>query len=138
KDYNIIVIALESVRASLLGYYGAPYGVSPHLDAFAREHMVANQFYANSNFTAKAETSIWCSIFDHNVKPPLSRFAGEIAQLNCLPQILQEQGYRTVFFHGNKAGFYGRDQFLPKVGFAEMEFFDAQRAADEGLSVVGW
>ncbi len=138
EKLNVIVITLESIRASLMRPYPEVGDVTPHLNQFANENIKATQFYANTNFTVKGETAIWCGIFDYSSKPPYSKFADEIKNLECLPEILAREGYKTLYFHGNKSQFYNRDQYLPKIGFQQLEFFDAERRKEANLPEIGW
>lgn len=134
-DYNVIVIMLESVRASTIGVYNGKPSFTPTLDAFAKRHIHARDFYANTNFTVKAETAIWCGVMDHNAKPPLSKYSDQLS-LNCLPKLLNEKGYSTRFYHGYQSDFYSRDRFLPKVGFRH-QYFHADAVPDETRR-IGW
>lgn len=138
NNYNVIVIVLESMRASLIGYYNGGLTRTPNFDNFARENLAATQFYANSNYTVKGETAILCGIFDHNSKPPISKYSDKIKNLNCLPHILESEGYRSIYFHGNKAEFYSRDEYMKLVGFDELQFFDQSRRDSEGIPEIGW
>lgn len=36
---------------------------------------------------------------------------------HCLPAVMQRNGYTTTAIHANKAGFYGRNIWYPKIGF---------------------
>lgn len=137
RPLNVLTVVLESVRADMLGYYGSRYGLTPNLDAFATENIAARYFYANSNYTMKGETAIWCGIFDHNARPPISKYSSDISDLNCLPQVLRNNGYRTLYFHGNSGQFYSRRDFLPLVGFDSLNFYaDEHEVSDSDK--VGW
>mgnify|MGYP000221020854 CR=1 FL=1 len=143
NNKNIIVITLESVRASQLDYYAALGGkegiaATPVFNAFAANNISAKNFYANTNFTVKGEMAIWCGLLDRNAKPPLSTISEQLANnLPCLPSMLRELGYDTRFYHGYQSRFYNRRAFLPKVGFENSLFF---ADVSEGRSVeeIGW
>ncbi len=134
-EYNVIVVMLESVRASMIGLYTGGQSRTPNLDAFAKRHIHARNFYANTNFTVKAETAIWCGMMDHNAKPPLSKYSDQLS-LNCLPKLLREKGYSTRFYHGYQSDFYSRDRFLPKVGF-NFQYFHEDEVPGETRR-IGW
>lgn len=136
RPYNVIVVMLESVRASMLGVYSGRPDITPQLNRFAKANIVASNFYANTNFTVKAETAILCGILDHNAKPPLSKYSEELDAMNCLPAALAERGYSTRFYHGYQSRFYSRDQFLPKLGF-NFSYFHADHAVDDSPQ-LGW
>lgn len=135
---NVIVLMLESVRASELGVYSGS-SLSPNIDAFAADNILARNFYANTNYTVKGETATWCGIFDHNAKPPLAKSSEQLSSdLNCLPRILADAGYRTRFYHGYQSWFYGRDAFLPKVGFQSSLFYADQEEELGSAPQLGW
>lgn len=135
QSYNVIVIMLESVRASALGFYNGQPGMTPHLDQFASEFWVATNFYANTNFTVKGETATWCGVMDYNVQAPYSTHKN-LKDMTCLPRLLKDEGYSTRFYHGYSSHFYSRDVFLPKVGFSH-SYFHANTASNEA-SQLGW
>ena len=138
KNYNVIMIMLESVRASMLGHYGSDEQLTPQLDRLAKQFISAKHFYANTNYTVKGETAAWCGIFDHNIKAPISKYSEQISNLTCLPQLLKDQGYRTLYFHGYHSNFYNRKAFLPLVGF-DYQYFHKDIVTDLNQSeTIGW
>jgi phosphoglycerol transferase MdoB-like AlkP superfamily enzyme len=46
KRWNVIQITVESLSADFLGVYGNTNGLTPHLDALARESLFFTNFYA--------------------------------------------------------------------------------------------
>jgi phosphoglycerol transferase MdoB-like AlkP superfamily enzyme len=137
KSYNVIYIVLESVRASLIGAYGNGDKLTPNIDALSKSLVVAKNFYANSNYTIKGEVASWCGVFDQNAKPPISKSASAIKNLQCLPKILAERGYETAYFHGNTSSFNSRKEFLPIAGFEKL-YFPEDDENSEQLPKIGW
>ncbi len=139
KNYNVILIVLESFRASLTGYYGGEK-LTPNFDRLANENLVFNNFYANSNYTMKGEMALLCGLFDNNAKPPISKSHEQVKSLRCLPKILAESGYHTAYFHGYKGSFNDRRDFLPLVGFEQLYFHaDAAHGRIPDSSYrIGW
>ncbi len=68
KNYNVILVVLESFRASLTGYY-AGTKLTPNFDRLTKKNLVFNNFYANSNYTMKGEMALLCGLFDNNAAP---------------------------------------------------------------------
>lgn len=137
KQYNVVVLVLESVRASEMGVYGSSESATPFLDSLARKNIFASKFYATSNFTVKSEHAINCSIYDFMIGAPVSK-RGMPVRTKCLPEMLaKEKNYRTLWFHGNDKGFYNRGEYLPKLGFQEV--YSAKELNDDGQRpVLGW
>jgi len=49
---DILLVTIDTLRADLLGSYGDPTGLSPHLDALAAESIVFERAYTPSPYTA--------------------------------------------------------------------------------------
>ncbi len=116
---NIIFIVLESVRK----YETMPQNgidITPNFNKIASTNFTPKFYYANSNQTIKAEIALLCGIHDFLVGTSISAANHQQVKANCLPQILKKYGYRSYWFHGAKASFFNRDQFLPKIGFNEL------------------
>lgn len=98
KDYNVILIILDSLRPDHLGCYGYPKEVSPHIDALANKGVVFKNAYSQSSLTLPSIVSIFTSLypFSHGVmhvyKDKLS------SRVYTLAQILNMYGYETIWF----------------------------------------
>ncbi|MEO9509429.1 MAG: LTA synthase family protein, partial [Nonlabens ulvanivorans] len=135
---NIIIIALESVRAYETGLFEKEYSLTPNLDMIASQAIVASNFYSTSRTTVQAEQAFLCSALDFANKSPYSVKAGKFNG-NCLPKLLSEEGYNTFWYHGYSKSFFNREQFHPSLGFNTLyskENF-LKDGYDEDLD-IGW
>lgn len=138
SSYNVIVLVVESFRASLTGYYGENKGLTPYFDSIAKNNLVARNFYANSNYTVKSETSIYCGVFDLNAKLSVAEYGIPIGY-ECLPRILSKEGYDTYYFHGFESKFYNRAFYHKQMGFESLYFHaDQESAKKDGRNYIGW
>jgi phosphoglycerol transferase MdoB-like AlkP superfamily enzyme len=112
---NVIFIVMESFRFYETGFHNG-YSLTPNFDRIAANNFSADNFYANSNQTIKGELAVLCGLHDFLVGTSISAYDTEL-HTRCLPQILHEQGYRTLWFHGGYKDFYSRDTFFPRLGF---------------------
>ncbi len=136
QQHNVIILVLESVRASEMGVYGAADSATPFLDSLAANSTIAKKFYATSNYTVKSEHAIHCSALDRFIGSPVAENMDEVKTL-CMPNLLKQLGYTTHWFHGNKLSFYNRDEYLPKIGFQQLH--DAAVLNVDGTkSMLGW
>lgn len=135
-ETNVILLVLESVRASEMGLYGADYSATPFLDSLGKNAIFANKFYSTSNFTVKSEHAIHCSTYDYMIGAPVSNRDIPV-RTQCLPKMLAEKGYETAWFHGNTSEFYGRSGYLPKIGFKSVFSLD-ELTRDSSLPKLGW
>jgi phosphoglycerol transferase MdoB-like AlkP superfamily enzyme len=112
---NVIFIVMESFRYYETGVHNG-YSLTPNFDRIAASNFSADNFYANSNQTIKAEIAVLCGLHDFLVGTSISAYDMGL-QTRCLPQVLHDQGYRTLWFHGGYKNFYDRDTFFPRLGF---------------------
>ena len=133
---NVLTLVLESVRASEMGIYGAQESATPFLDSLASKNVFVPNFYATSNFTVKSEHAIHCSTYDFMIGAPVSKRNIPVRS-KCLPEMLSEQGYQTIWFHGNDKYFYSRDLYLPKIGFEKI-YSEEELNVDNQLPTLGW
>lgn len=114
---NIVFILMESVRAEEVGCYGAdPPGVTPNLDALAREGIRVDRAFSAGTYTASAELAVWYGL------PPVPRevllTSRPSVPIIGLPEILRAAGWRTLLWiHGGDSNFYRRDSFYVPRGF---------------------
>lgn len=136
EPYNVIVLVLESVRASEMGAYGAVESATPFLDSLAAKGAFVRNFYATSNYTVKSEHAIHCSALDRMTGSPVAESSDQLKTL-CLPSLLANQGYTSLWFHGNGKSFYSRESYLPKLGFDKI--YDAEELNKDGsMQELGW
>jgi len=133
---NILLVVLESVRASDTGFWGG-VPITPNLDALAKRSVVATEFYANATQTIRGEMAILCSLLDYNRGAPFSESGARLRQ-HCLPEILAQHGYSTHWIHGYRSDFFKRDLFLPQVGFEHIHDQTAIRASMPNAINIGW
>jgi arylsulfatase A-like enzyme len=92
---NLILIVADTLRADALGPYGGKPGVSPVLDAFARDAVVFERAYAQASWTRPSIASILTSLY------PSAH--GAVRKLDLLPdrvlsmaEALFDEGYWTT------------------------------------------
>jgi choline-sulfatase len=96
---NIILITLDTTRADRMGFLGSPRGLSPNLDALARQSVVFARAYAQVPLTTPSHAAILTGTypqFNHlsDLGMPLEK------DLPYLPDLLHRSGYRTAAFVG--------------------------------------
>ena len=114
---NIVFILLESVRAEEVGCYGAdPPGVTPNLDALARDGIRVDGAFSAGTYTASGEVAAWYGL------PPIPRevlmTSRPSVEATGLPEVLRASGWRSLLWiHGGDSNFYRRDSFYVPRGF---------------------
>lgn len=136
RPYNVIILVMESFRASELGSYNPERSISPNFDQLAKSSTLYSRFYANSYQTSRGEMAILCSSMDYITGAPFSESKAPTPG-PCMPATLAKNGYSTHWFHGYDTNFFNRKEFLPKVGFEHIHARDEikphARHAD-----IGW
>jgi arylsulfatase A-like enzyme len=94
---NIILITLDTTRADRMGFLGSKRGLTPHLDAMAKQGVVFTRAYSHVPITTASHTTILTGTypqFNHvnDFGVPLS------AHLPYLPDLLHQRGYHTGAF----------------------------------------
>ena len=97
---SIILITLDTTRADRMGFLGSERGLTPNLDALARESVVFTHAYSQVPLTPASHASILTGTYPqfHHI----NEFKAELAEdLPYAPAILGAQGYHTGAFVGS-------------------------------------
>src|ERR1700722_10153955 len=138
---NIILITLDTTRADRMGFLGSKRGLTPNLDALARQSAVFTHAYSQVPLTTSSHATILTGTYPqfHQVNDfgvPLSQ------DLPYAPYIFRGQGYHTAAFVGSLVldpvsrsapGFHGRRQ-------GEDRYKASERGGGQvgGHAVAGW
>lgn len=109
---NVLLVSIDTLRASRLGCYGGPRPTSPGLDGIAAESILFENALACSYHTADSHASIFTSTLPsvHEVSNASSRIGNSLAPgIKTLAEVLLAAGYATAGFHGggNVSPIYG-------------------------------
>jgi hypothetical protein len=96
---NIVLVTLDTTRADRMGFLGSERGLTPNLDALARQATVFSRAYAHVPLTSPSHATMLTGTypqFSHvnYMGDPLDK------SLPFLPDILHRSGYRTAAFVG--------------------------------------
>ncbi|MBV9452849.1 MAG: sulfatase-like hydrolase/transferase [Rubrobacter sp.] len=127
---NVVLIHLESTRAQSVTPYNEDLKTTPFLDELAKHSLLVERAHAVLPRSAKGLVAVNCGI--EPALYPGPEFESGIPA-RCLPGLLKEQGYRTVFFQSTadaENGFW--DGALVKNLDYE-EFYPAETMDKEGF-----
>jgi len=96
---NIILITLDTTRADRMGFLGSKRGLTPNLDALAKQSVIFTRAYAQVPLTTPSHAALLTGTypqFNHveNLGQPLGK------DLPYLPDLLHSRGYHTAAFIG--------------------------------------
>src|SRR5258706_16226481 len=96
---NVVLITLDTVRADRMGFMGSRRGLTPSLDALARQSVVFTRAYAQVPLTTASHATILTGTYPQFHK--VNDFQVALApDLPYAPEILHRAGYRTAAFVG--------------------------------------
>ena len=97
---NVVLVTLDTVRADRMGFLGSTRGLTPALDALARESVVFMRAYAQAPVTTVSHATILSGTYPpfHGVTDfgvPLE------SSVPFIPELLHQLGYATGAFVGS-------------------------------------
>jgi arylsulfatase A-like enzyme/Tfp pilus assembly protein PilF len=149
---NIIFVTVDTTRADRMGFLGSKRGVTPNLDALARQGVVFERAFSQAPLTPVSHATIFTGTYPqfHTVTDfghPLPTL------LPYVPEILQKSGYHTAAFIGslildpkaNMAPGFDRGfdffdaGFHPKRGPNEDRYHSVERRAGDVVAhAIAW
>lgn len=114
---NILFVVLEGWDRYIM-----EAGHTPNLESLAERGLFFPNVIAHQVQTNRGLYSILCGDYPNllltDAKPDIIGEFG--AARRCLPEMLAERGYRTVFMQSANLGFMRKDRFAAAAGFAEI------------------
>jgi arylsulfatase A-like enzyme/Tfp pilus assembly protein PilF len=115
---NVLLVAIDTLRADHLGAYGYPRATSPKLDALAHEGVVFEQAISQAPWTAASFASLFTGLYPsvHGLDGGVSWAPGQSSAGGTLPfavqktlplkqptlaELLRRHGYQTAGFVSN-------------------------------------
>ncbi|HTU63892.1 MAG TPA: sulfatase-like hydrolase/transferase, partial [Polyangiales bacterium] len=142
---NVVVTLVEQLNREFVhAFSGEMRGVMPELSAFAKRATMVTEYQSTTNPTIHALVASVCSVYASSDDRALKigqredKEALAHASLTCLPKVLRDLGYRTVFIQGGRKEFAGKQDFLVGHGFEEMHGLPELRARFPKRHVSRW
>lgn len=114
---NIVIILMESMSASMMGYYGNKNNHTPFLDSLSRKSICFKNFYSMGIHTCNGMFGTLYSMPSLGVQHPMASIAFTTQQFAGLPFILKKEKYRNIFFCSHEPNFDNTEMFLTKNHF---------------------
>ena len=151
KPPNIILITLDTTRADRMGFLGSKRGLTPNLDALARQSVVFTRAYAQIPLTTPSHAVLLTGTY-----PQFNHLDGLVQplrpELPYLPDLLHQHGYHTAAFVGSMVldpatdaapgfdrgfDFYDADFHNPQPGEDRYQSLE-RRAEDVANRAMAW
>ncbi|HJQ30335.1 MAG TPA: LTA synthase family protein [Rubrobacter sp.] len=117
---NVVLIHLESVRARSTTPYNPGLDTMPYLNELSKHSLMAQNAYTIVPHTSKAITAVNCGIDPHLDREITEAEPGGIPA-RCLPELLKEQGYNSVWFSSATEDFEDRRDLVENFGYDDFE-----------------
>ena len=115
---NVVFIHLESTRARSTTPYNQDIDTTPYLDRLAKQSLMAERAYTIVPHTTKAVTAVNCGIDPHLVRDITEPDPRGIPA-RCLPELLGERGYDSVWFSSATETFEDRGELVENFGYED-------------------
>lgn len=116
RDFNVILISIDTLRADHLGCYNYPRNTSPFIDQFRTDSVLFRRCMAQSPSTLASHASILTSLIPSHHGAFFSRSQPLPNNIITMAELLQQNGYRTISFNdgGQIAPEFGLNQGFEK------------------------
>ncbi|MFA7382222.1 MAG: sulfatase-like hydrolase/transferase [Desulfurivibrionaceae bacterium] len=115
KRHNVVLIMVESLSAEYLGAFGNTGGLTPNLDALAKDGLLFNRLYATGTRTVRGMEAVTLSVPPTPGQSIVKR--PDNANLFSLGFVFRDKGYDTRFFYGGYGYFDNMNAFFGGNGF---------------------
>jgi arylsulfatase A-like enzyme len=115
---NVVFIHLESTRARSTTPYNKDIKTTRYLEDLSKHSLMAEHAYTIVPHTSKAITAINCGI-DPHLERDITEAEPNGIPSTCLPQLLDEQGYNSVWFSSATEHFEDRRELVDNFGYGD-------------------
>jgi phosphoglycerol transferase MdoB-like AlkP superfamily enzyme len=119
RKLNVILVSVESLGTEFLGSFGNPKGLTPNLDALAKESLSFTRLYATGTRTVRGLEAIALSM------PPTPGYSiikrPNNENLLTMGEILNEQGYESLYVYGGYGYFDNMNYFFSNNGYTVVD-----------------
>ncbi|TXG99131.1 MAG: LTA synthase family protein, partial [Nevskiaceae bacterium] len=122
RPRNVVLISAESLSASFLGAYGDSRGLTPRLDAIAKQGLLFSHAYATGTRTVRGVEALSLGT------PPVPGQAivrrPQNEHLATLGEVLGSQGFKPYFFYGGYGYFDNMNAYFGGNGYKVIDRTD--------------
>ena len=133
--YNVVVIAIDSLRADRMAWNGYPKKVAPRLEAFAAQAVSYTRFFSLSSYTAMTFSGFVAARYPSEVPRSGYFFSNIPDDVRTFPEVLQDGGVRTLGGHAH--WYFNKDKAGMHQGFDVWELVEGikkSNATDENIT----
>ena len=115
KDWNVVLVSIESLSASYLAHFGNTEGLTPNLDRMADEGLLFKQLYATGTRTVRGLEALTLSVPPTPGHSIVKRPNND--KLYSLGSVFAQQGYTPMYIYGGYSYFDNMQAFFSGNGY---------------------
>ncbi|MFW6059974.1 MAG: LTA synthase family protein [Phycisphaeraceae bacterium] len=116
RDYNVVLVVMESMSWHYIGAMGGREGLTPNLDALIEQGVFMERCFAVGERTTRGITGIIAGFPDLPGDSVSTRLDAHRRFLT-LGQVMEDRGYETMFIYGGQPYYDHRQAFLGGNGY---------------------
>lgn len=132
---NVVLILLESTRASSTTPYNPELNTTPYLNELADKSLIAMHAYSVVPHTSKAVVSTGCGVAPYLGVDIIEASKAGIPQ-RCMAKLFDGAGYATAFFQSATQRFENRGNLVKNMGFKD--FYPLERLDPKGFKKANY
>ena len=115
---NVVLILMESMSASLMSEFGSQKNLTPFLDSLAQHSLLFTNCYSAGIHT---NHGLFSTLYSYPALMERNMMKGtNIPHYYGLPNVLKDNGYRTMFFMTHESQYDNMNAFFRTNGFDEI------------------
>jgi phosphoglycerol transferase MdoB-like AlkP superfamily enzyme len=119
KNYNLVIILLESWLARYVGALGGEPDVTPNFNGLAQRGILFENFFATGTRTNRGLVSILCSFPSQPGRTIMKQFSANHPFMS-ISEILKDRGYGSLLIYGGDLQFDNMEGFLRGQGIDDL------------------
>ena len=135
KKKNLVLIVLESTRADATSLYNSDLQTTPFLKTLSESSILIEKMFSVVPHTSKSLLAIHCGI-EPKATVGVEESEEDGIPVKCLPELLNEAGYRTVFFQTATEHFENRRALV--TNFGHSEFYSGNKLPKQNYQLTNY
>jgi len=115
RPFNVVQLTVESLSIHFLGAFTDPRGLTPHIDAVAKDGLLFARCFATGTRTTRGMEALTLSIPPTPGRSIIHRSGN--SGLFTLGSVLRDHGYETVFLYGGYSYFDNMQAYFSSNGY---------------------
>ncbi len=130
---SLIIWLTDTLRADHLGCYGYRHNTSPHLDRFASEAILFENFLSQSSWTKSSIATIFTGL-NASYHGAVGREDKLLPQVTTMAELFREAGYNTAAFSSN--AYFFADYWGLTKGFEEVWSYYPSNHFEDSQAII--